>query len=213
MNYVIKMELLSDTIFGSGYSIPGSTDLEIVYDQIGLPYMRGKTFKGNLREAAEDLSRALGGDYPTVVKDLFGREDAGLTAWERLKFSDCRLSESIETVLRDKVSDGQILAEEIKEALTEVRTFTSVDSDTGSTMDGSLRSMRVIKKGLVFELDLYSGKELSREEKGLLAGSILMLKNIGSMRTRGKGNVCCRLYLGDEDVTDEYCDYIGGGVS
>ena len=43
--YKIEMKLLSEAIFGSGYSIPGSVDLEVVCDDNGLPFMKAKTFK------------------------------------------------------------------------------------------------------------------------------------------------------------------------
>ncbi len=44
-HYKIEMELLSEAIFGSGYSVPGSVDLEVVFDDYCLPYMKAKTFK------------------------------------------------------------------------------------------------------------------------------------------------------------------------
>ena len=53
MNVTIQvtMELLSDTIFGSGYSIPGGEDVAVCRDERGYPYFKGSTLKGLLRES------------------------------------------------------------------------------------------------------------------------------------------------------------------
>ena len=52
----IRMELLSDTILGSGYSIPGAEDIAVCQDENGYPYMKGSSFKGVLRESMENLA-------------------------------------------------------------------------------------------------------------------------------------------------------------
>ena len=49
----IKMELLSDTIFGNGMSIPGGEDISVLSDENGFPYYKGGTFKGIFREELE----------------------------------------------------------------------------------------------------------------------------------------------------------------
>ena len=38
--YRIEVKLITESIFGSGYSIPSEVDLEVVTDEYGLPYMR-----------------------------------------------------------------------------------------------------------------------------------------------------------------------------
>ena len=40
----ITMTLLSDAIFGSGYSIPGEEDIAVCKDEYGYPYMKGVYF-------------------------------------------------------------------------------------------------------------------------------------------------------------------------
>lgn len=206
-NYLVKIEILSETIFGSGQSVPGTIDLELVFDEIGLPYMKGKTFKGNLRREAERLAEILGEEYKTYVKDLFGVENDGLENWKRLKFSDCEISKDIKTKLKDKISREEIKVDEIKYSLTDIRTYTSID-ETGSAEEGSLRNMRVIKKGLEYEVNIFSKRELKDGEKGLLAGSISMLRNMGTMKTRGKGEINCKLYKDNKDITEEYIKYL-----
>lgn len=46
----IKMELLSDAIFGNGMSVPGGEDISVLRDMYGFPYYKGSTFKGVFRE-------------------------------------------------------------------------------------------------------------------------------------------------------------------
>ncbi|WP_442951085.1 RAMP superfamily CRISPR-associated protein, partial [Oscillibacter sp.] len=45
----VTMELLSDTIFGSGFSIPGGEDIAVCRDDADYPYLKGSTLKGLLR--------------------------------------------------------------------------------------------------------------------------------------------------------------------
>ena len=58
----VTMELLSDTILGSGISVPGGEDIAVCKDDKGFPYMKGSTFKGLLRESLENLLVWTGGD-------------------------------------------------------------------------------------------------------------------------------------------------------
>ena len=46
----IRMQLLSDTIFGNGASIPGEEDISVLRDERGFPYYKGGTLKGIFRE-------------------------------------------------------------------------------------------------------------------------------------------------------------------
>lgn len=210
-NYKIYLNLLSETIFGSGNSVPGSVDLEIVCDEYGLPYMKAKTFKGNLREQMENANTLLDNKYKTIMNKLLGEGDKGTKSYKSLKFSDCRLKKDIREVLEYGVKNNTIETEELKELLTGIRYFTSID-EKGKTIDGSLRQMRVIKKGLEFEVDLLSEEKLTDRELGLLAISVRSLRHIGTMRTRGKGEVDCRLLIEKEgkfiDKTDFYIDEI-----
>ena len=48
--FVLRMTLLSDTIFGNGMSVPGEEDIAVLTDAQGFPYYKGSTFKGVFRE-------------------------------------------------------------------------------------------------------------------------------------------------------------------
>lgn len=209
-DYIIQVKLITESIFGSGHSIPGSVDLEVVYDEIGLPFMKAKTFKGNFRESMGEIAGALKDKYySNIVDELLGKENEGVRQWERLKFSDMRLSSNVRLALERAVSNKKLDKEEIKYALTEVRSFTSVDAD-GSYKEGSLRHIRVIKKDLTFEVELHSELDLSTEKLGMLAMTARNLRHIGTMRTRGKGEVDCSLLVKQNgkymDKTDCYIE-------
>ena len=57
----VRMELLSDTLFGSGFSLSGGADLSAKRDEEGFPYVSGTTFKGLLREGLERQRCGSGG--------------------------------------------------------------------------------------------------------------------------------------------------------
>lgn len=42
----VTMELLSDAIFGSGYSVPGGEDVAVCRDERGYPYFKGQHPEG-----------------------------------------------------------------------------------------------------------------------------------------------------------------------
>lgn len=204
--YKIIIRLLTETIFGSGHSIPGSVDLEIVHDEYGFPYMKAKTFKGNLREEMEEAIQVLDNNYSKILDDLLGKKNKGEESWGNLKFSHCRIRENMRKPLEYVVDKGEISPLEIKESLTDIRKFTSINED-GSTIEGSLRQMRVIKKDLEFEVDIHCERNLKEEELGLLAISLKSLRHLGTMRTRGKGEVECYLYENQDGKHEDKTDY------
>ena len=68
----VTMQLLSDAIFGSGYSIPGGEDIAVLRDDDGYPYIPGSAVKGLLRESMENLIDWTGAD-PAVLTEIFGQ--------------------------------------------------------------------------------------------------------------------------------------------
>jgi len=43
--YTLKIELLTDAVFGSGNSVPGFVDADVLHDEYGFLYINGKNFK------------------------------------------------------------------------------------------------------------------------------------------------------------------------
>lgn len=195
--YKIKVKLCTEAIFGSGYSIPGSVDLEIVHDKTGLPYMKAKTFKGNLREQVKNAVKLLehyGLELADEEDSLFGKEDNGTQEWATLRFSDCCLGKNIRELFEYAIDKKEVSSIEVIDALTGVRSFTSIDKD-GASKEGSLRQYRVIKKGLEFYVDINCERELTKKELAVLSLGICLMRHIGSMRSRGKGEIEAKLLV------------------
>jgi len=208
VDWVIQFKLLSETIFGSGESIPGLVDLDIVHDEYGLPYFKGKTLKGRLREEVVNIAEKLDKIVPiqitrtSIVDNLFG--EPGDNLHQGIKFSSATLGlSSVNNGIRYGVESGLFSKEEVLNALTEIRAFTSVN-DAGVAKKGSLRKVRVIKKGYIFYSQLYLEKELKEEEIELLAAGIANLRHIGSMVSKGKGLIEAKLLRNGQDVTERY---------
>ena len=199
-DYQIKIELLSETILGSGESVAGYIDLDVLHDDLGLPYFKGKTLKGRLREEAENIVRLQGNIFSQKqVEKIFGTKDGGDNT--RLALSDSTVSEKIKKAIKA----SEIGAEDILDALTEVRTFTAID-DNGVARDGSLRQIRVIKRGLMLSSKVTFRNEINDDDLTLFGLSVLSLKHIGLMCSRGKGKVKCRILKENEDISDMIID-------
>ena len=69
----IKMKLLSDAIFGSGFSVPGDADIFPQVDDKGFPYMKGSTFKGVFRETLESYLMWQGMDENEILQKISGK--------------------------------------------------------------------------------------------------------------------------------------------
>lgn len=109
----VRLELLSDTIFGSGHSIPGGEDIAVCQDENGYPYLKGTTFKGLLRESMHDLLEWSGGPTDTV-EALLGKEGwTGTAGGRRLHLTPLTLEEKPEE----------------SETCYDHRTFTSLEND------------------------------------------------------------------------------------
>ena len=174
----IKMELLSDVIFGNGMSIPGSEDVSVLQDAYGFPYYKGGTFKGIFRE---ELMRYLEWtmenpkEISVVVNMLLGKSDSNAQeGTEKLVFSDFCLSEAVRSEIVKEI--GEENPTEILEALTHLRTFTRV-TDDGIAQDGTLRICRCVNKGLCF----YSELQCQKEDEMMVKEILSLIKWVGSM--------------------------------
>ena len=220
-SWVIKIELLSETIFGSGQALPGAVDLEIVHDENGLPYLKGKTLKGKLREeiqAIVDLIKETNPniDFNKYVVNMFGKEAKehsvrsnkdDLDKISKIKFSDCKIPKNVQTGIEYGIREGIFDRDEVLRSLTNFRDFTSID-ENGVAQTGSLRRYRTIKKGLYFFTELHIEEELAEMERVLLAAGVSTLRHLGSMESRGKGKVKSSLLLNGEDITQMYTEIL-----
>lgn len=196
----VKIELLSDAIFGSGKSVPGGEDIAVLHDEYGFPYISGSNIKGVLREEIENyLSWCQNEkiDAEEKMNVLFGvspdKEDANCLREEEEEMnfhvSDFKLPILVRrAVLREmNVYDEESRIrnlERIQDIFTSIRTFTKITD--GVSADGSLRNARCVRSGLIFEGEMICRQ---KEDKQFIKDCLKYVKFLGTMRTRGFGNV------------------------
>ncbi len=189
---IVKMELLSDTIFGNGMSVPGAEDISVLCDGKGFPYYKGTTFKGVFRE---QLERYLGwtgkaeAQIQEEIKRLLGKEGTEESE-DKLVFSDFTLSKYVKSEIEKEIGAQP---SEITEVLTNLRTFTKISED-GVAQKGSLRIARCVDQGLIF----YSEIICKKEDEKMIEEVLGTVKWIGSMRNRGFGKVRITIGKGAE---------------
>lgn len=163
----VEMELCSDAIFGSGYSVPAGEDIGVCRDAGGYPYLRGSTLKGLLRQSLTDLLAWTGGTQDTL-DGILGREGwAGGQEDRQIQLTDLTMKDSP----RDP------------EDCFALRTFTAMEN--GVVKSGSLRTAACIRRGSKFGgwLECDSGDE------SLIRQALRGIKWAGTMRSRGFGRV------------------------
>lgn len=188
----IWIELLSDLCVSTGESYNSYIDTDVVYDDYGMPYIPGKRIKGCIREAALELVEfgvASKEAYDRLFGDensstLFSLDNAYLIDYDKYIY-DLKNCKDKELVYPSRVLG----------MYTYSRTQTAVGTN-GAADEGSLRTIRVINKGLKFQATLNENVALSEEEKDLLTKSVGMVKHMGNSRTRGLGLVEMRLEEG-----------------
>lgn len=188
----ITIELLSDICIGSGESYNSVIDTDVTYDDYGLPYIPAKRIKGCIREAGLEL-KDFGLIKATEFEEIFGREGDQSSAFS---LSNAYLSNYEETCKALDSCGWEDLKspQNVLNQYTYTRTSTAVDLETGVADKNTLRTIRVIEKGLKFEAECNWKREVSN--KDVLKQAVSLVKHIGISRTRGLGLV--RLALEEE---------------
>lgn len=196
----ITIDLLSDTTFSIGESTPGSVDIEIEHDELGLPYLSGKTLRGLIRDSWLTMS----GCFPELY-------EAGLRVWgpvgdlaeiSILRFGDAQ----VDALVREWIAWAEhrdhhpLWSLAVLEALTDTRIQTSEERSTGAPAETTLRSVRVALRTLRLSSPVAWISQPKLEDLRCLALSVLGVRHAGLGRNRGRGFV--RLLLnGDPDLT------------
>lgn len=167
----VTMTLLSDAIFGAGYSIPGAEDIAVCKNEQGLPYLKGSTLKGLVRESVENLVEWTGLSKQ-LPKELFGEEEwEGVTDERRIQFTSLQLL--------NPPKDSQICYQN--------RVFTALEQ--GTAKEGSLRMAACIRAGFAFGGQICCAQEDEEVVRQAFAG----VKWLGTLRSRGFGRVAFAL--------------------
>jgi len=218
-NWKIEITLISDTIIGSGESWGAIIDTDVVFDQFGLPYIPGRRVRGVLRESVTEVLEML---YQARLLSEFGIQGRlNINEWlyemfgkpgqdeaKPLSISDCRLKGYEMMVghlryLQDKHSD-LFTSEVVRNHYSVIRQQTAIDSN-GIAMDKSLRTVRALMRGLVFEGNFKIGGNVSDKLVVLMGLAISNMRHIGTSRTRGFGEIKTSL---KEKVENNWVDVL-----
>lgn len=200
-----KVELQSPVLPGSGDGFGSIVDQDLIYDDLGLPYLPARRFKGLLRESAAEVLEMLSGAGieglgETELYSLFGSVDQA----PALCLDNLYLPEYDETrqFLMNLMARGYSVPQySVISCFSTIRHQTAID-ENGIARTGSLRSFRVLDPDLLRSGDdlsapaFSSPAEISRPDLKLLVLLGLAAANlrfIGSSRNRGLGAVNCRL--------------------
>lgn len=202
----LTIDLLSDATFSSGGGTPGVVDVDVTATRDGLPFIRGKTLHGLLREAWLGMRSAFGELEPAAAR-LLGREgdrDEGAI----LRLGNAHLDEG-------SVADGKaawaryavgrehfpLHPEDVLRTLTDVRAQTARRRSTGGAPEpGTLRATRVVLRGTRFYAPLTFQPEPDHDALRCLALCVLGTRHGGLARNRGRGLLRC-LLDGDRSAT------------
>lgn len=188
----LVMELKSDALPGCGEGLAGIIDTDINYDQWGLPYIPSKRVKGILREAAEELADAaqLSGEKTLAHSpaEIFG--EPGRERGTTFKIADGRLENHglLQRLLRygrdDSDGAGIFSKEAVLDQFSYFRSQTAINA-LGVARENSLRTSRVLKKGMTFYFDL----EIPDNCRDDLETICRVTRRFGINRTRGLGEI------------------------
>ncbi len=214
MNLTLEITLLSPLSAGSGMGKPGEVDREVVFDPLGVPMIPGKRLKGLLRDGYREVGEAVGGaglaDLPPM-EAIFGQP--GQEQGGPLTVGNGSLSEAEDlgewlTWLEEE--RGGVSAAEVRGFYTETRFQTSIDRESGAAAENTLRSTRMVRRGLVFRAPLrWAGQE---DQVRAVALACAAVRGMGTGRTRGLGKVRWRLLDGEQDLTVKALDKLRDGA-
>ena len=221
-DYLINIDLKSETIFGSGEGVAGLVDVEVLHDAYGCPYLSGRALRGLLVEECANLLFALSqnpgaADIKAAAQRLFGAPGSSSAEQSFLHIGDATLPEPLRLALASEIDqkNPKFTRQDVLESLTTIRAQTAVDQTTGAPLDTSLRSMRVILRdtGFVSRVNFRATPE--KMDLALLAACVSALRRAGLGRNRGKGELLASLLdESGKDVTGDYLEqfikHLGG---
>lgn len=185
----IQVELLSDAAFSRGEGTAGIVDVEVEHDDLGLPFLGGKTIRGLLRDSWLSMRHCFS-ERSRTWERVFGPE-ADFEDRSILRIGDAVVDgetrkwiEAAKTRDRHPISRTAVL-----EALTDVRRQTSEERRTGAPAETTLRSLRVIVRGLKLRAPLYWSADPTAEDLRCLSLALLATRHAGLGRNRGRGHI------------------------
>ncbi len=191
----IQVELLSDAAFGRGEGTAGEVDVEVEHDDLGLPFLGGKTLRGLLRDSWLALQNCFMDefqDFERTRRRIFG-PTADFDESSILRVGDATIEETVRDWIfaaehrpqnQHPLPTGAVLA-----ALTDIRRQTEESRQTGAPEKTTLRSIRVVIRGLKLEAPLDWIRAPEPDDLRCLALALLATRHAGRCRNRGCGHI------------------------
>lgn len=218
MNYLLEIRLRSATSPGSGEGWAGMIDSDIIFDELGLPYIPARRIRGILREMAYDVGVTCGPYLKNIsppfsiddVDKLFGnpgQSQASLLRIENAYLEDYQhIRQWIDWTQRRMPEI--ITPERVVAVFTHLRQQTAIEATYGVAKPGSLRTTRVLNRNQKFISQVYIESDKPGHE-ALIALAVQITRYLGSKRNRGLGKVKCRLLdAQNTDVSQKWLDQI-----
>lgn len=161
---------------GSGLAAGAGVDALVVKDADKLPFVPGKTIKGLLREAMEELRTWEGKeiDNDKDFLDLFGSNDEAEHKSATAFFSNAELANDEQKAIKN---------EKLQKHLYKAVSSTAIDATKGIAKEHSLRKIEVVVPcelyGEIHDVPDNIVKELTR--------AMGFIKTMGTNRNRGLG--------------------------
>lgn len=177
INYTISF--LTDWHCGSGLSAGADADALVVKDKDHLPFIPGKTLKGLIRQAVEELvSFGVPLKDNTLVEKTFGKrtnnDNNAVMKQGSAFFSNAEL---------DGLTKQYIIQENLQDYLYRNIASTAIDPKTGIAKDHTLRKVEVCAP-----CDLHGYIDNVPEEMvSLITDGLKYIKRMGVNRNRGLG--------------------------
>lgn len=184
----LHIELLSDAAFGRGEATAGVVDIEVEHDELGLPFLGGKTLRGLLRDSWLSMQSHFP-DLWSAAKQVFGKE-ADLEGNSILHIANAVVDSNVHKWIQAAIQRNKGVSPHIVlEALTDIRRQTSEERTTGIPAETTLRSIRVVTRGLTLQAHLHWIRTPERKALQCLALAALATRHAGLGRNRGRGHI------------------------
>jgi CRISPR-associated RAMP protein (TIGR02581 family) len=196
------------------------TDLPVVRDALGKPYIPGSSFKGALRACVESLVRSVNPSRKAACNPVSSKKkDWCLESVEGLTDDEviidktclvCRVFGSPWLASKISIRDLQI-DEEIWFEQFEVRNGVAIDRDTETAADGKLYDFEVVPAGARFGCEIVI-ENASPWELGLVMLGLRPFErgeaSLGGARSRGLGVV--KIDWKSRTQINDLLDYLAG---
>ena len=187
----IVIELITDTTFSRGEGTAGVVDVEVEHDNLGMPFLGGKTLRGLLRDAWLSMAACFPEPELSIAASRVHGPVGDMSEVSILRIGDVVIEEGIRQWIRSAQMRNQypLTAAKTLAALTDIRHQTAEERHTGAPAKTTLRASRVIIRGLQLEAPLLWMEAPSSHDVRCLALSVLGTRHAGLGRNRGRGHI------------------------